>query len=589
VIDYFPGSVIDVNDWIELQSMLCWKSRGFTITQTSQGRTIVVAGEIDASATAIIDGPTHGGAGAISWHNRFVQAWGAYDAGDIIAAGADDDLTVLADTQRIWLATAKLGNSGTAYTHALKEMDAATDSPLSMTVNASGDLQLINADATPYNFVLMIRCTPVHTIATETDTQPWINATDITNAQLGELADSAEIRDGNGGGTGWTQTSLFSGDRGAMRRILYTGPLGKASATGSVNRVVLDSSEDWRRRYLLVSAVTNSGTAFYNSIARNGASARGGSAVSTAVPRLFFTGNGAATGSATASAYQHPDSNVNPEIWIFADSTTGNLVAEMKSTDSTSNHAAALFLVTASERYDGTSVAVQVPLHATQIHALDLNQPQNNGCFAQGMQGKSPRYLATSLDPSAEPTNPPLGLIAEGMGGWRRPVQYRVRERVGRVDDSTWLVRQPIIGQRKRVVSITVPAATTVAVDLFNDPTGILPGSVDQVDFRDRFIQVEGRIDSTDITIFRLGSTQLTDVGGSEFAFCFYSGPYADQTFTTGILTMTVEFSRDGSSRGYHSRLVISHSSGSTRYVNMTIEATGYLGLTDRRLFGATT
>lgn len=586
VYEFFPGSVIDRDQWIEVQSMLLWKSRGFSISQMSQGRTIVVAGQIDASATAIIDGPTHGGAGAISWHDRFVQCWGVYSDTDVRPGGAAEDLSALIDTKHCWLGTAKLGNAATAYVHELTRVNGATNIGAQLSVNAAGDLTLTNTVAATRYFVLMIRCTPTHTLTSTTDTQPWVNTIDIVNAELTQIARSVEIRDANGGGAGWSKTALFSSDQGAMRRLLYTGGLGKIVQTGSKNSVVLDSSEDWRKRYVLVVAITKTASDQYPSANADGMTARMGQS-SFHVPRLFFTGPGSSGGSATIQPYEHADRppGNSPDIWIYADSTTGELKAEMKATDSTSNCAAGMFLVLASEQYDGGGTVTAVPLHATQIHALDLNQPQNNGCIAQGVQGGAPRAAASSTAPGTAPTTPPLGLVAEGGSLPRRPLSFAVRERVGRVDDSTWTYRQKLVGQRKRIISIEVPANSTVALDLFNDPTKLAPGTEDQMDFRDRFVWFEGRYSATNITVS--ANPQNSDVTVSRFCGTLYTGPFGDQTLTEGDLTFKFEFSRKGTNKGIHSRLVVTETGGSTKYLNVAIEASGFLGLTDRRLYGA--
>lgn len=587
VYEYFPGSVIDANEWLEIQSMLLWKSRGFTVSQTSQGRTIVAAGSITAGATVILDGPTHGGAEAINWHNRFTQARGIISTVDVTPGGAFEDIATPNPVDAVWLPPAKLGNAGAAYTHPLTPMSGAAQAELS--VNASGDLTMTSLAGGTLYFVLMIRCTPAHTVASSTDTQPWASTVDITNAVLQDVARSAAIRSADGGGAGWTKESMFGTNRGALRRILYTGPLGKVTQAGNLPYVVLDSSEDWRNRYLLVSAVTRASMTECVAGSTSGFAGRSGTTngndLNHSAPRLFYTGAGAALGNLTELAYQLPDTVIDKNVWLYADSATGDLLAEMKGTDSNDDYAACLFMVTASEPVDGSSVATPVPLHATQVHALDLNQPQNNGCFAQGLQGGVPRYLATSDDHGTEPTNPPLGLVAEGSGGPRRPVQHRVRERVGRVDDSTWLCRQKLVGQRKRIVSVTVPDDTLVYMDL-SSATGIQPGYLDQVDFRDRLISIEGRYSSTDITVYHGGAGQTDDSASfTRFAATFYSGPYADQVIVAGDLTFTMVFSRGIDC--YHSRLHVVQTTGATLYLNLSIEVTGYLGLTDRRLFGA--
>lgn len=577
VYPFYPGSVIDAGTWKEIQAMLMWKSKGFTVSTTDQGRTIVAMGSIPAGNTAVIDGPTYGGGGAISWDNRLVQAWGVFSATDIRLG----DLTARGAAEHCWIPASKLGTIAVPYVHDMFNISAGATVNAQVSINGAGDLTLKNNTAGTRYFAIMFRCTPVHTVASSTDVQPWVSTLDITNAALTTIARMSEVRDANGGGGAWTKSSLFVGDQGAIRRICYSGPLGKGSTDGR-QRVVLDSSEDWRKRYVLIVPIVTASATRFQSANWSVPTSRTLPSDADTPPRLFYTGDGAAQGSATAIAYQHADKAIsNKNVWIFADSTTGDLIAEMKSTDSTNAYGTIMFLAIASEKENGASIATQVPLHATQIHALDLNQIQRNGCYAQGFQGGAPRAYVGAETKRTVPTCPPLGEISEGSLP-RRPVSWMVRERIGEYDDAgdgMYEQRQPIFSQRKRVISVSIGAGATIDADDFNN-TG---SAIDQIDYRDRFIWIDGRHAAGDITITK--SPQVTDVGVNRISIMLYSGPFGDQAIAADSLTFTFEFARN--TVGAQSKLMITNTSGATRYVNLTVECSGHLGLTDRRLYGA--
>ncbi len=581
---HYPGSVIEATTWKEIQAMLMWKGKNVVLSTANQGQTIVAVGSIPAGNVAVVDGPTFGGGGAITWDNRLVQAWGYWSSTNITAAGTD--LTGLPATDACWLSASKLGTIAVPYAPGLVDIATGAAVGATVSINGAGDLIITNTGGATKYLVLMIRCTPAHTTGTFADTQPWVSTTDITNAAITQVAKGAEIRDANGGGAAWTKTSLFSSDKGAIRRICYSGPIGVgpldafAVRDEEPKRVILDSSEDWRGRYVLIVPILQTSNVNMPAAAFDGVLGRALPSAD-APARLFWTGTGAAQGSATALAFQHPDKIVAAKnCWIFADSTTGDLIAEWKATASTNHYGALMFLAIGSMPRDGSGVSTSVPLHATQIHALDLNQIQNNGCFAQGFQGGVPRAYIGASTKRTIPTCPPLGLIAEGAMP-RRPVSWMVRERVGdynEVANGYYESRQRIYGQRKRVLSIRVPASTTIEIDDFN----IQSDSIDQLDPRDRLVWIEGRYSATDITVFH--SPQITDVGASRVAIAFYFGPFADQSIPIGPLTFRFSFARQ---LGLHSRILVQETAGADVYLNLVMEYSGHLGLTDRRLYGA--
>jgi hypothetical protein len=576
-LDFHPSTEITVEKWIELQSMLVPKSVGFDFDQAEQGRWIFYQGTIAAAAQDLIDGPTHNG--GVNWLNRVIQAWGVVDDAAIT------DPTINLNSEHVWLSASKTGSSGAAYTHSLWTTgpgNGATSNVV-LLVDTNGVLRIQNNAAGTRYVALMIRCSPTYVVDTNGPTQPWINPFQVEHDEVAELYASTVISDDTPG--------EFAGvDAGALRRIVYSGGM---KYGGNPHSVIIDSSEDWRNRWVLVvpiqlrvmgaDAVEEIG---YPSVASDG------SFSSNEEARLFYTGTGATPEQdLPVLAYQHgffTSPVVESQTWIYAD-TDGNLRCEPKNSldgvygewDKAYDFMA---LVIATEQDDGTSVVTPVPVHATRVHAIDLEQPQSCGVFSQGQQGGVPRYSLTDPTPKTQPTNAPLGLVQEGHLPCR-PVQWLVRERLGATDDGTYLSRQPILGQRKRVISIQANTAETTPVDTFNDAPDMGTGVNDQVDFRDRLVWIEGRISTSNITIAPLA--QNDDSAATRFTWTLYTGPYADLSITlTTNLTLRFEFSRDGANRGIHSRLVIENATGSTYYVNAVVEMSGHLGLSDLRAYG---
>lgn len=575
-IDVYPGCAFERAQWIEMQSMLIWKSRGFSIDQGLQGRFVFCTLTLGAGSSSLVDGPTHNG--SVNWGSRFIQAWGT------VAATSSADPTTRSDAEHVWLAASKTGPAGVGYTQTLVGTEGTT-SGVTLAVDASGNLVVANTHGSTRYVTLMIRSTPKYSDGTLSDTQPWIDADTIVHDDLEDIHASTVITDDGPG-------SFGGGDAGALRRVIYTGPLHYETANES-NRVLLDSSEDWRNRYVLVMPVHyatgfrpggDETEAFFPSVEglinlnrNNGTNSR---------PRIFYTGAGVAPGQDTPQPYQHPDASTDSQIWLFSD-TDGNLWAEMKedpTTGSTSMRAFMLALLIATERDDGSSVVQTVPVHATFLQTIDLEQPQNCGVYAQGQQGNVPRYTLADPAPRSLPTNPPLGLIAEGPMP-QRAVQWMVRERLGATDDGSYLSRQKIFGQRKRIVSVQLFPSSETPVDDFNRASELTPGINDQLDFRDRFLWVEGRYSTNDITVS--AAAPSSDTSETRFSVLAYLGPSYDWTMSIGSsLSIKFEFSRDGAGRGLHSRLLIVNGNGSNYYINAAIEVSGQLGLTDLRAYG---
>lgn len=565
-IEVYPGVVLSREAWIALQAQLMYKSHGFTIDQATQGRSVLFVGELAAAATVVVDGPM---SASVSWAERLVTVSGIARVDD------EEDLSTATSAEQVWLAPSKTGAAGAGPTHELLTLDG-TPSDLALHVDGGGNLVLGNTGAGSRFLALLVRAYPQVAGGEEgpaKDTQPWTSTTSIGHDALAEMYAASVISDDAPG--------IFRGvAAGALRRVVYTGGLTREPVTGAVQSVLLDSSEDYRHRFLLVVPLSypvgqGADPAHYPSASAEGLVPR--SALLEA-PRLFYTGDGREGDRDIVVPYQHPDRLDAPDVWLFVDED-GNLCAEMKAV-SAHKSACLMALVLGTEKADGTSVVTPVPVHPSTVQTLDLEQPQNVGVFAQGFQGGMPRLLSSSSTPRAIPTCPSLGLIAEGPPP-RRPVSWRVRERLGLTDDATYEVRQKILGQRKRLFSLRLPAGSLTPIDDFNLGTELSPGVNDQLDFRDRLVWLEGRCSESDIR----AATSVEDASAEPFFAALYTGPWQDVEVEVATnLSVYFEFSK--STGGYHSRLCLRNSGTSDLYVNGAVEASGFLGFTDLRQYG---
>lgn len=549
-LEIYPAVRLTSALWIELQAMLLWKSHGVSIDQTKQGRTIALRLSLGAGASATDS--------SIVWGGRLVSAWG------VSRSSASDDLTTATAAEHVWLGAARLGAAGDATTYPLVGLDGSA-SGLTVGVNGAGALVVNNGAGASRSVTLFVRSTPPLSVDGTADTQPWGFIDQIVYTELQELYRATLV-------SGLGTPNVFGGmPAGALRRVVYTGGLsrpaeGASSLTSALFRVVLDTSEDYRDRLVLVVPMTTTKPDAIPTANADGLGARSGRALA---PRLFYTGaSGSSASVSTVTPYQHPDALDAPSIWLYADAQ-GQLIAEMKST---SAEAAACLcaLIVASETFSGTSRVRAVPIDTVMLQTLDLEQPQNCGVYAQGFQGGASRYFLTDAAPKRAPTSPPLGLIAEGAPP-SRPVSFSVRERLGDRADGTVEVRQKIVGQRRRVVVLTLSPQSATPVDDFNLPTELALGTNDQMDFRDRFVWVEGR--------YGAASPE------TPFLALLYTGPVGDvEVEVTEGLSLVFEMSRREG--GYHSRLLFRSALGSELFVHATIETSGFLGLTDLRQYG---
>lgn len=571
-----PGAALTREQWIELQSMLVPKSRGFSLDQQKQGRCIFLKVTI-APGASISD---H----SIDYTNRLITVVG------VISENSVDDPAQRSVGEHIRATPSKSG-----YTHPLVNYNGSdlgngpgvlgvTCAPSGTTItftNVTGPMPV----PMTLNLAIMVMTSPTFLPNTTASSQPWLNANSVLSADLAEMYQAQLI-------CSQSDPGKFVGvAAGALRRVVYTGPLYYLPDFGVPQMVVLDSSEDWRNRWVLVSATyIAAGDATIPNDDFPVPSCDGMYQDDGAPWRLFYTGPGVAPGTTTQQPYQHPVAYPGVgylnTLWFFAD-TNGALCAEMKSLTTNRRALSCIALVIASERDNASSVVTAVPVHATQVQSIDLEQPQHCGCYAQGQQGGVPRYLLSDpAPPRAAPTAPPLGLVTEGHSP-SRPVSWRVHERLGALDNATYEVRQKITEQRRRVVSVLVPAGSTVELDDFNVLSETAPGVTDQVDYRDRYMTVQGRFAGTDI---RLGAAaQLSDVSATRFSWAIYTGPYerAEHTKTIGTdLYLRFEFPRAGAGRGLHSRLLCVNASASAVYLTCTVELSGKLGLCDSRLYG---
>lgn len=585
-LEFLPGQRVTREEWLELQSMLCQKSYGFTLDQHRQGRTFFCYLP-SLGAGAVYELPER----AAGMQYRFVQACGLVSDAELV------DPTTALDSQRVWLPTSKLGPAGGGYNPALLTVQTpSVVTSIVLRANVSGGLDVVNMGASAKSVVLMVRVSAKYIASTGVSSQPWIDAAQPKNADVIELYLAQVIAD-------LAQNEFAHVPAGALRRVVSSGALFHAAGSVVPQCVVLDTSEDWRERWVQVASVGH-----YDALAADfpvpsiwGQIA--GVSQSAFAPRLFYTGYGSASGSSTQGAFQQPLTHAlrssfgkaPPDIWLYARNTDGALMCEMKQGLSANKAASMIALVTATERTNSSSVVTRVPVHATQMQTIDLEQPQNCGVYAQGQQGNVPRYRLSDPAPRALPTCPPLGTIADGASPVR-PVRWLVRERLGAADDGTYEVRQKLLGQRRRLTSLRCLAGQKTALDDFNMPAQLSPGAIDQADYRDRFVWVEGRFSASNITV--AAATQLSDASATPFLALLYTGPTTVESASAGDsagiysvelalqVWLQFEFTRGKPGQGFHSRLVVENYSAADVYVNCSIEASGFLGLTDRRAAG---
>lgn len=550
--EMFPGQVITLDEWREIQAHMLWKpyaggtgttTNQFSFAHTNAGEMFYGGGSLAPGASFTPTLP--------QWENRIVQAWCAAHS------SAFTDTTAAAISHG-FIAASKLGTVAAPYVHTFVGSGVVTGLTLSLP-GPDSQAFLTNTSGATIHFVILLRKSPFVFQDTANDREPWTSLTDFNSVSIASAWQAARI-DAKSGGGGYASTGA------AIRRILYTGPMQRDAEGEAPTLVTLDTSVDWRSRALLVVALgAGSNTVLPHAAANRIANGVGSS--TAPIAKVFGTYDGATVNAAAVVAQQYADPTGN--IWIWADEVTGHLMAEMKESVSTNEYAHAFFLIAATA---GAGTPYTLPVDDPVVYPADLNIPQNSSCFAQG-QGT----------PSAPVTLPPLGVVLDG-GIPAKPVAWKVRERLSSADDRLIEVRQRIIGQRRRILSMGILAGATIDADAHTAVPTVADQNLDQIDYRDRFVFIEGAWATTDISLGR--ATQLTDASANKFAWCFYAGPYDDHTITFGDITITFDFQRS-STAPYQSRLRVTNGAGSTRYVNLMVEATGFLGLTDRRLLGA--
>jgi hypothetical protein len=548
----FPGEVVTLDDWREIQAQLLWKpynggpgstTNQFTVAHTNAGNTMYAEGSIGAGATFALTFP--------GWNERVVQAWcaaGAASFTDSTAAGISHG----------YISAAKLGSLAVPFVHAFVGTGVVTGLTLSLP-GPDTRAVLTNTSGATIHYRIILRKSPFIFQDTLNDREPWTSLTDFNSVSVSSAWEAGRID---------VKDSLdnYVSDGVAVRRILYTGAMQRDPGGDAPVLVTLDTSVDWRLRAILVVALgAGSNTTLLNAASHR--MANGVSNDSDPIAKVFLSYTGATANSAAVGARQYADPTGN--IWIWADSTTGHLMAEMKESVSTNEYAHAFFMVSATS---GAGTPYTLPIDSPDVYPGDLNIPQIVGCFAQG-QG-------TVDDPV---TLPPLGVINDGAVPLR-PVSWLVRERLSSVADRSIELRQKIFGQRRRVLSMGILAGATIDADAFTSTPGAGDSNLDQMDYRDRLVFIECSWSSTDISLGR--ATQLSDAAADKFAWCFYGGPYDDHAVTFADITLTFDFQRSASAP-FQSRLRVTNGSAGTLYVNLMVEATGFLGLTDRRLVGA--
>lgn len=572
------AAVLSPAELREYQAQLLWKpcARGTATTfyaahrsataGQDPGQFIIAMGSIANGATATVD--------TADWSSCLVQAWGVISTLDVRLGGANEDFSNIALSERVWLAPKNLSASAGSFL----STPAGTNT---LGIQLSGtQLQITNAMGAARNFVLLIRASAKFTTtqtADITSREAWINPHSVSNPCVRSLVAQTSIRSANAS-TNWTPTTfLGTTNRGAIRRILYTGPMQKSlyGNTEIPRTVILDSSINWTNRYLVVVPLSKASA---NIVAASAEPLTGrvGTYDSLAVPRVFFTGPGSltATGAVPASYYCKEDWFSANTGYLYVAAEDGTLRYVHNPAVGNPEYGCAMFMVIATAQ--ASSAASQAPAHATQVHAIDINEPQNFGVYAQGM-GTVPNTYGLSTNKAV--TCPPLGLICDG-GAPRRPLSWMRELKWGYVDRVEVEYRQRIFGQRRRMISMVLPASASILIE----PDAYDITSLDPIDYRDRFVWIEGRIGSGTSDIG--AAPTANDAAWSKLALAMYTGPYGDQTYTYASLEFKFEFARSTSAPAF-SRIIVRNTSGATLTLNALLECTGQLGLTDTRSYGA--
>lgn len=551
-LEQFPGGTITLDEWREIQAMLLYKPyRGgagtttnhFTTSHTDAGANLYLEGNLTgASAFSVTN--------AGSWVGCMVQGW-------VVAHTASFSDTTASGLSHGYLGVTKMGPPSSGWVVPfLTPSGVASD--IQVETDASGFLRIANLSGADRHFKMFLRRTSRMYNDTTHSREPWTNLSQFDSASVSAMLSQSQVVDGP------FPYGAMLNQGPAVRRILYTGSMSK-SGVDSPNLVVLDTSMDWRNRALLVLMIGDGGS--NTRVLFASADGLSSSMATTISSRVFLTGSGAVANPAAAGARQM---RIATDIWMWADSSTGHLMAEVKDiSTSTYSHAMVMVMATPTLGFPTGTPMVSVPVAAPSVMPADLNRPQNFGVYAQGQSNGT-----TAI------TCPPLGVISDG-GLPCRPSSWLVRERRGDLRDREVEVRQKLYGQRKRVISLGVAAGATIDVDAHNQILSATSSNLDQIDYRDRFLHIEVTSSSLDISLG--AAVQISDVLAPRFVWALYTGPFGNQTVASGDITLTFEFGRP-TANAFHSRLRVTNNAASTRYVNMVIEATGFLGLTDRRL-----
>lgn len=593
IVSFGAGSTLTTAMIKEIQANLFWSYFGGVPTEHNFSN-VLIRGTVTAATTVTVDGPSHG---TQDWSDRVVEAYGVMSTlVDINDSGGTMDL-VRAPTDVGW-AIGKPTVGDVNFT----DLDSDASMDLSIGVDGSGNLELINANPTlAISVAIWVRSSGPTDGSSTTNTAPWIHAKQIDKSggaptAFDALKNAGAVRPQGNTTTagGWTPAASSDLRSLAVRRIA-----GRASVTrpgSGATSYVLDSTVDWRDRYILVSvAGLNSSTGAYPGA--KGMDTRGISPAAFAaydsVPRLFFSRDGAASGSASWQQWQfgnHPTS-ASSSAWIYAHEDTGDLMMEVKTGDA-AEYVTCFFQVIASDRLATTPAQPTIPTASSYVQPVDLNVIQDNGVSIQGQRGSGRGYpssrrvsLSTTLNSECEAT--PLGPIS--LPGRRPfvPASWSVTERQGALPDALIEHRQHIWGNRKIMSSLSIADGAIEDIHLVNDAS--LEESYDLVDMRDRIVRVVGVYSTTDIRYHQTAADDTT-----KFAATLYTGP-GTAAVEFGIITnLTLrakithrEYDSDGKT-GYQSVLQIKNATGSTYYVYALIEVSPQLGFGERRITGGT-
>ncbi|MCB9603325.1 MAG: hypothetical protein H6721_26690 [Sandaracinus sp.] len=427
--------------------------------------------------------------------------------------------------------------------------------------NTAVGLRFVNAEASPMEVWGVMLFTPElgkrGTTPSPADTDTAIEFLDgSSGSTLAATAWGNAVRAGYFGKASGT-TSGGGIDAGGVRRIGITVGIEKPSA--GRREVVLDTTEDWRDRMIVVALATSNGDQVRPGIT-------GDEDLNLFTPKLFFSGPGTADPTSGYSADLDGSGNVR----MYARNTDGALCVDFASALAEAAYTA-LWQIMGTEQlgYHSTPVARITSAYGTtnaRIEPRQLNFPQDAGLYEQFAQGEF--RLADAPDDSEAM---PLGPLGDGSP--RLPFSFRVRTQSPIAGGGgVRHVRQRLADVVRIFQSVAVPSSPT-------DPTYLYTVQRDMRDLRDRFARFHLVWSTSDIRPGQASDTAWSSA--SKYGRFVWTGPISGPTGTYGITIAANLAMGLVSTIGSIQRLALRNTTGSTLYVAMMAEFGPRLGLRD--------